>query len=290
MKRFLNSLGVFGSVILTILLSVLIFLYVVVLNIKFVVSENGLANTFKKIDVVETLKNTEDGTMWEDFLQLADSLNLTEKQFEQILNSDKVKEQVGGYIGEVLSSIFDDKNVNLTEEEIEKFLNIAIDEYNKVTDTKISDTEKQTIMNSFDEEMIENINEELGSINLVEIVDPEYVKYIELANNLLYGNYTLIMLALIILIIGLIALFRLSFYKWMPYVKTSIIISGSLMLITLIFLLIIPLEDMEIIMPIKKILETRSFITSVILFVLAVLLSVGKKHLKKYIDNKKEII
>ena len=65
-----------ASVILTLILSVLIFLYVVVLNIKFVVSENGMANTFKKIDVVETLKSAEDGTMWEDFMQLAESLKL----------------------------------------------------------------------------------------------------------------------------------------------------------------------------------------------------------------------
>ena len=82
--------------------------------------KNGMTDTLKKIDVVETLKTAEDGTVWEDFKQLAENLNLTENQFEQILNSNKVKEQVGGYIGEVLSSIFNDKEVNLTKEEMEK--------------------------------------------------------------------------------------------------------------------------------------------------------------------------
>lgn len=289
MKKLLDGLGVFGSIILTLVLSVLIFLYVVVLNIKFVVSENGMANTLKKIDVVETLKSAEDGTMWEDFMQLAESLNLSEEQFEKILNSDKVKEQVGSYIGEVLGSTFNNKEASLTKDEIENFLNVVVDEYNKVSDTKISDTERKEIINSFDEEMIANMNEEFGSINLTETVAPEYVEYIKLADNLLFGNYTLIMLALIILIIGLIALFRLSCYKWMSYVKTSTIISGSLMLIVGILLLIIPLQDMKIIMPIIKLLATRVFITSTILFILSIGLSVGKKYLKKYVDKKKKI-
>ena len=186
MKKILNGLGVFGSIILTFILSVLIFLYVVVLNIKFVVSENGMANTFKKIDVVETLKATEDGTMWEDFMQLAESLNLSEEQFEQILNSDKVKEQVGSYIGEVLGSTFNDKETDLTKEKIVNFLNIAVDEYNKVSDIKISDTERKEIINSFDEEMIANMNEEFADINLQEIVDSDDAKYISFIDNLLF--------------------------------------------------------------------------------------------------------
>ena len=146
MKKFLNGLGVFGSVILTFILTGLIFSYVIILNIKLVVSDNGMANTFKKIDVVETLKSAEDETMWEDFVQLGESLNLSEKQFEQILNSNKVKEQVGSYIGEVLSSTLSDKEANLTKEEMENFLNIAVDEYNKVSDKKISDSERKKIV------------------------------------------------------------------------------------------------------------------------------------------------
>lgn len=287
MKRFLNGLGVFGSVILTFILTGLIFSYMVVLNIKLVVSENVMSNTFKKIDIVESLKSSEDETMWEDFVQLGESLNLSEQQFEQILNSDKVKEQVGSYIGEVLSSTLNDKEVNLTKEEMEKFLNIAVDEYNKVSDKKISDSERKKIVNLFDEKMISNLNEELGSINLSEMVEPEYVRYIELADNLLFGNYTLIMLFLIIFIIGLIALFRFSWYKWIPYFNTSAITSGILMLLIGLIISIIPLREMEIITPIRNLLVTRMFITSAILFALAIGLSIAKKYLKKYTDKKK---
>ena len=285
MKSFLNGLGVFGSIILTIILTILIFLYGIVLNIKFVVNENGMTDTLKKIDVVETLKTAEDGTVWEDFKQLAENLKLTENQFEQILNSEKVKEQVGSYIGEVLSSIFNDKEVNLTKEEMEKILNIAIAEYNKVSDTKISDTEKKEIIDSLDDEVIADINEELGSINLKEKVSKEYVQYIELTDNLLFGNYTLILLLVIFLVIALIALFRFSYYKWIPYVKTSTIISGVLLVIIGILLLFVPLEEMDFIMPLRKILATNIFITSVVLFILAIILTFGKKYLIKLINK-----
>lgn len=287
-KKILNSLGVFGSIVLTLILSVLIFLLVVVLNIKFVVSEKGMANTFKKIDVVETLKSA-DETVWEDFMQLAETFNLSEEQFEQILNSDKVKEQVGSYIGEVLESIFNEKEANLTKADVENFLNIAVDEYNKVSSSKISEADKNEIINSFDEEMIENMNGELGSINLVETVAPEYVGYVKLVDNLLFGNYALIMFVLILLLIGLIALFRFSCYKWIPYVKISLIISGSLLFVVGVLILIIPIENVEILMPIRKLVATRMFVTSVIMFILSICLSFGKKYLKKRID-KKEVI
>jgi len=222
MKKFLNGLGVFGSIILTVILTILIFAYVVILNVKLTIGKNGMANTFKKIDLVETLKNAEDGVMWEDFMQLAEDLNLTEEQFEKIINSKDVKEQIGGYVGELFSTIFSDKEVIITKERMEKLLNIAVNEYNEVSDTKISDNERQEIIAAFDDEMLANMNEEFGSINLIEDMNPEYIRYIKLADNLLFGNYTLIMLGLIILIVVLIALCRFSLYKWMPYVKTQI--------------------------------------------------------------------
>jgi len=290
MKKILNGLGVLGSVILTVILSILIFAYVLLLNIKFAIGRNGVGNTFKNIDIVETLKNAENGVMWEDFVQLADSLNLSEEQFEQIINNDKVKEQIGDYIGNVLSSTFNDKEANLTKKEVDNFLNLAVDEYNKVSDTKISEKERKEIINSFNEEMISNMNEEFGSINLTETIAPEYIEYIELTDNLLYGNYTLILLAIILFIIGLIALLRFSYYKWIPYVKTSTVISGILILIVGLLLLIIPLQNLEILMPIKKLLVTRIFITSGILFILSIALSIGKKYIKKYVDTKKENI
>ena len=142
MKKLLNGLGVFSSIILTIILTVLMFLYTIILNVKFIVSEKGMSNTLKKIDIVETLKNAENGTVWEDFKQLANNLNLSETQFEQILNSEKVKEEISSYINEIISTALNDKTVVLTDERMEQILNIVVDEYNKVSETKISETKR----------------------------------------------------------------------------------------------------------------------------------------------------
>ena len=136
--------------------------------------------------------------------------------------------------------------------------------------------------------MIANMNEEFASINLQETVDQEYVEYVKFADNMLFGNYTLILLVVIIVIIGLIVLFRYSYYKWMPYVRTSTIIAGVLMLLVGTLLIVIPLQDMAILLPIKNVLVTNIFITSGILSVISIGLSIGKKYLKEYIENKKE--
>ena len=49
MKKLLNGLGVFSSIILTIILTVLMFLYTIILNVKFIVSEKGMSNTLNLI-------------------------------------------------------------------------------------------------------------------------------------------------------------------------------------------------------------------------------------------------
>jgi len=290
MKKFFKGLGIFSSIILTIVLSVLIFLYVIILNIKFMISENGMSNALKKIDVVETLKTIENGVIWEDFKELSQNLNLNEEQFEELLNSDKVKEEIGSYISVIINSIFDEKETNITKEDIEDLFNIAIDEYNKVSDTKISKSERQDLLNSIDEETIENINKELSSIDITDEVPHKYEIYIELIENVFFGTYSLMILISIIFIISLIALFTFSCYKWISYVKTSTIIIGSIMLSIGLVLLFIPLKDMEIIELIKSMIITKIFITAAILFIISILLSIGKKYLKKYIESKKNTI
>lgn len=288
MKKFLNGLGVFGSVILTIVLTIFIFLYVVILNVKLTIGKNGMTNTFEKIDFVETLKTAENGVMWEDFMQLAENLNLTEEQFEQILNSKDVKGQIGSYVEEVVSTMFSDEKVSITKEEMEDFLNVAVDEYNKVSDTKISDDERQEIINAIDDEMLDNMNDEFGSINLSEEIDSEYIGYIKLVDNLLFGNYTLLMLGIIILIIALIGLCRFSWYKWMPYVKTSAIINAVLLTIIGILVMIIPMKDMEILIPIKNMFATKVFVSVALLILISVGLTLGKKSLVKLLSKKEE--
>jgi len=60
------------------------------------------------------------------------------------------------------------------------------------------------------------------------------------------------------------------------------------MIIVGLLLLVVPLEDMEIIMPIRKVLAIKLFITSGILFILSIGLSFLKKYLKKDVDKNNE--
>ena len=285
MKKVLNGLGIFGSVILTIMLTLLIFVYVWVLNIKLVVGENGITNTFTRIDIVTALKSSEDGTMWEDFMQLAETLNLSEEQFEIIINNNEFKEQIGGFIENIFSSMLSGEKIQLSKADVENLLNVAVDEYNKISDKKISENKRNEIINSFDEEIINNINESISEINLVDSVDIQYVKYIEMANNILFGSFLIRLLFIIIGIIIFIGLFRFSLYKWMSYVSVSTIIDGIFMLLNGLILLIIPLQNIEIFNPIKNVLVKNIFITAIILFVISICLTISKKYLKKFIEN-----
>lgn len=292
MKKVLNGLGVFGSIILTLILSILIFLYLTILNVKFVVSEKGMANTFKNLDVVEILKSSND-ELWDETNNFRESFDLSEEEFEQILNSDKVKERVGYFIGEVLGTIFKEKDIVLTKENIDEFLNIAIDEYNKISEDKISDDKRKEIIDSFDEEMIVSINEEISSVNLIETAPKEYYGYVKLLDKLLFGNFTLIIFMLIIFIICLIVLLRYSYCKWILYVDTSIIISICLLIITGLLLLFVLTKNIDIIMPLRRIFAIKLFIAAVILFVLLISLNVLKKYFEKkdiVVDKNKIII
>lgn len=289
MKKFLNGLGIFGSAILSICLAILIFIYVVLLNVKSVVSEKGLTKILKNINVVDVLKYIDDGTIYEDFIELGDKLNLTENEFEDILNSDKVKEALGGFLSKVVSSTASDKKVNVTKEDVEDFLNITIDEYNKVSNIKISDYKINEIVGLFNEEMVNNLNESISEINIKENIDSKYINYVEFANKVLFGNYTTIMLFLIIAIVVLISLFRFSYYKWIPYVVNSIRIPAILMLLIGLFLCMMPLNRIvmyQIIVMIKDLLINNIIITSIILFTIVFLLNIGYKEiLKRFVKN-----
>ena len=159
-------------------------------------------------------------------MQLAETLNLSEEQFEIIINNNKFKEQIGGFIENIFSSMLSGEKIQLSKADVENLLNVAVDEYNKISDKKISENQRNEIINSFDEEIINNINESISEINLVDSVDIQYVKYIEMANNILFGSFLIRLLFIIIGIIILIGLFRFSLYKWMSYVRVSTIIDG----------------------------------------------------------------
>lgn len=286
MKKFLNILGIIGSVILTVILTFLIFAYVLVLNVKIAVSKNGISNMLKNIDVVETLKSIDEGDAWEDFKELSSEIGLTEEQFEEILNSENIKDEVGNFINKIIDSVTSSSKITITKAELDNFINIAINEYNKVSEEKISENDKLEILNSLSPEIIEEINEELRDINFTE---NDENNYIEIVNKTLFDNYSLIILLIIMMMISLIALFRFSYYKWIPYVVSSLIIVGLLTLLIAIGISYIPLNEIEfggMIKPLITVMNTRIYITATILLLLSVALCITNKFIKSKIANK----
>lgn len=286
MKKFLNILGIIGSVILTVILTFLIFAYVLVLNVKIAVSKNGVSNMLKNIDVVETLKSIDEGDAWEDFKELSNEIGLTEEQFEEILNSKNIKDEFGNFINKIIDSVTSSSKITITKAELDNFINIAINEYNKVSEEKISENDKLEILNSLSPEIIEEINEELRDINFTE---NDENNYIEIVNKTLFDNYSLIILLIIMMMISLIALFRFSYYKWIPYVVSSLIIVGLLTLLIAIGISYIPVNEIEfsgMITPLITVMNTRIYITAAILLLLSVALCITNKFIKSKIANK----
>lgn len=286
MKKFLNILGIIGSVILTVILTLLIFAYVLVLNVKIAVSKNGISNMLKNIDVVETLKSVDEGDAWEDFKELSNEIGLTEEQFEEILNSENIKDEVGNFINKIIDSVTSSSKITITKAELDNFINIAINEYNKVSEEKISENDKLEILNSLSPEIIEEINEELRDINFTENNENDYI---EIINKTLFDNYSLIILLVIMLMILLIALFRFSYYKWIPYVVSSLMIVGLLTLLIAVGISYIPLNEIEfggMITPLITVMNTRIYITAAILLLLSVVLCITNKFIKSKIANK----
>lgn len=286
MKKFLNILGIIGSVILTVILTFLIFAYVLVLNVKIAVSKNGVSNMLKNIDVVETLKSIDEGDAWEDFKELSNEIGLTEEQFEEILNSKNIKDEFGNFINKIIDSVTSSSKITITKAELDNFIDVAINEYNKVSEEKISENDKLEILNTLSPEIIEEINEELRDINFTE---NDENNYIEIVNKTLFDNYSLIILLVIMLMILLIALFRFSYYKWMPYVVSSLMIVGLLTLLIAIGISYIPLNEIEfggMITPLITVMSTRIYITAAILLLLSVALCITNKFIKSKIANK----
>lgn len=286
MKKFLNILGIIGSVILTVILTFLIFAYVLVLNVKIAVSKNGISNMLKNIDVVETLKSIDEGDAWEDFKELSNEIGLTEEQFEEILNSENIKDEIGNFINKIIDSVTSSSKITITKAELDNFINIAINEYNKVSEEKISENDKLEILNSLSPEIIEEINEELRDISFTENDENDYV---EIVNKTLFDNYSLIILLVIMLMILLIALFRFSYYKWIPYVVSSFMIVGLLTLLIAVGISYIPLNEIEfggMITHLITVINTRIYITAGILLLLSVALCITNKFIKSKIANK----
>lgn len=289
MNKLLKILRSLGTSILTIVLIILISSYVVILNFKISISEQGIKKALKKTDIVELINSSEDVNMNKNIRNLATSLKLTEDEFKQMLRSERLKEQLGSYVSNIIRYSFDGKNVILSKEDVQKLLEVAIDEYNDVSETKINDNKRKEIIGSFSQEMIDVINDEFSSINLRETAGPKYVKYVDFTKNILFGSYTSNFLYLILFVIILIALLRFSYYKWITNVKVSLVFSGIFVIFIIATFSAITVTGIDLMMSFKEVFLTNISISVGVILALLVILTILERQLRKYVKKKSEM-
>lgn len=287
MKKFFNILGVIGAIFLTIVLTVLIVSYSLLLNVRRVVSKDGIADVLNNVDVVEVIKSLDDGSAWDEFSSISSELNLTDEQFEEILNSKELKSQFGIVTDKIINAAVSGETVSITKDEVIDVIDLVIDEYNKVADTKITKEERDSLVMEIDDEFIKSINDSLAEINFEDSIDKETKEMLNVIDYILYGSAASVLLIVIVIVIGLIALCRFSYYKWMPYVGVASLFGCVFMCLVGFFLMVVPLTgDAEILKPMVKTLYTNLYISGGILFIIYVVLIILARILKKYHDSK----
>ena len=287
MKKFFNILGVIGAIFLTIVLTVLIVSYSLLLNVRRVVSKDGIADVLNNVDVVEVIKSLDDGSAWDEFSSISSELNLTDEQFEEILNSEELKSQFGIVTNKIINAAVSGETVSITKDEVIDVIDLVIEEYNKVADIKITKEERDSLVMEIDDEFIKSINDSLAEINFEDSIDKETKEMLNVIDYILFGSAEVALLIVIVIVIGLIALCRFSYYKWMPYVGVASLFGCVFMCLVGFFLMVVPLTgDAEILKPMVKTLYTNLYISGGILFIIYVVLIILARILKKHHDSK----
>lgn len=297
MKKILNVFGVLGSIFLTFILTVILSCFVLVVNIRGMVSEKGISNTLSRIDIVDILKVSDDGNTWEDLKEMSVQLNLTEEELENILNSDAIKSEFGEILSGMVSSITGDEVYNISKDEFIELIDTVIDEYNKVADVKISVKDRDELVNSITDEFIAELNSSMSEMNLESNASESDKEVIQVIDYVLFGGFVSVLIVIIVILIALIALFRFSYYKWMSYVGVASLLTSMLPLALGVVLNIVPMNSsngLDILVPFKDVLASNFFITAGILFgiyvVMFILNAVFKKiEFRRSLKNTQEL-
>ncbi len=281
MKKVLNFMGIFFSIILSIVLTTLMTCYALILNAKIIVSKQGITRTFISIDFAENIKNVDSGKFWNDVVKEAKAINITEPQLTEMLNNKRIKGELAHYVNKAIESLMRRDTLTITEDELRDLVDLAIDEFNKTNDNKISENKKTDIINAIDAKTVSSINASLEDITI-----DEDTEVIDIARNVLFGSYSVIVLSIIIGVIALIALFRASYYKWLGYTAVSGIVSSIIITAGIILISVFKIENNnQFIQLFKNMIVSNLVITAVIILVLSIILFIVHHHCKKNYKN-----
>ncbi len=293
MKKFLNVIGIFFSIVISVILFLLEMLLItnIVLNIFFqdgtlsVVIERLISKNYQEEKVLLTYadsrtygsinKNKIDFNSIEGKIkEYLKNNGFTEKEASDIVRDEEFKSVVNNYLESVVLSEIKNAEIRYpTKEEVKSFVK---KNYNSLSKIKaISEKYNEETIDEFVEENYDEVKDKLEEIT-EEVKVPE-IKEIEYLKKIVNINPFLILAAIIFSFI-LLMLFRLSFYKWLLWGSIPIFIGGILISafglfgIKLITTLAIFDDYTEVIDPIAKKMSTLMIKSGIIAIIITIVM------------------
>lgn len=278
MKKTLNILGIIGSIFLSFVISILLIVLSLSIAFKNTISEKGIEKIIKT-NSTDTIKSL---VTKEDLDSLSKNSNINKEDLISILDSKELTKEISSFLSQIIKSTIKNEDVIITKEQMTSLINLTIDKYNNIAKEKITDEERNEIISSITSEKIKELNDEINNNNELSKDIKETLKVFDFV---LYGSFTTYLCIIITVLIIIIALFRYSYYKWLPYVSITFLSTG---LITLLSSLLVDYMLVENIKILSDTLTNNLLIISSIYILIAAFLLLAFYFLKKYIISKED--
>lgn len=220
MSKVLDIISKFCCFILAGILFFVIFFFLLLNTSIKVINKENITQIFSNLDIEMVIDKDDFNNMYEEY-----ELKDTDKQIVYgVVNSKEFKELLGQYFGNVAELIlYDKQNDNITKQDIMNVLNDKIDYIANEYGIILTNEEKTTLINSLDRE-INEITKALS--NEEEILNELTEKEINSIRFFFGTGLQTILLVVIAIIVGLIMIFRWSFYRFAIWTGITTMISG----------------------------------------------------------------
>ena len=291
MNKVFNVLGILLSFILTIVLSIVVTSYALILNVSSFTNESMINKVLVDVDLTETIKLANDGKFWKGLVLISRLEGYSEENLEVLLNSTHLKQFFSKYISGAMEGVLYEKEFEVfSEEELNEVLSKTIDDYNMNSDNEISNKMKANILDftSDNYEYIKDLIPTSEEINVSLKDNKDFVQvkdtYVFLTSSKTKG----ILIGSILLLIGLIALLRFSYYKWSFYSGISLLLSSVCLFVSDSILGKIDISSYlegnslmtNMVISLIKTISDNLFVTAFILLVIAIFSFVLHYHFK----------
>ena len=185
-----------------------------------VINKQNIKELVSNLDIEMVIDKDDFNNMYDEY-----ELKEIDKQIVYgVVDSKEFKELLGQYFGNVIELIlYDHQNEIINKEEVMNVLNDKIDYIANEYGIILSYEEKQTIINSLDQEineLTENLSNEEEILNEMSEEEISSIRFF-------FGKgFQTILLIVIAVLVGLIMIFRWSFYRFAIWTGITTIISG----------------------------------------------------------------